>query len=334
MARSDGATSPGCGRGRSVRTRTTDDEAPLAVVRQGVLEPGEVLLQETLQRARRARPHPRPRWRLLAQQLQQDLDLGAQVLLAGDDRDGIAAEDLQQFLVLEAEHGLEASCAQNSWFSPPNTSATESSVKMRRIESVSRSATDRTVMLSGEPGRIGIVSVVTIRSNGLAARFSKALPDSTAWVAAAKTRRAPSSLTVSPAARRVPAVSMMSSTITAVLSLTSPITYAISATCWAGRSLLRIASSAPTFSANFLASLTRPASGLTTTRSSSCWSRKYWVRMNIAVMWSTGLEKKPWTWPAWRSIVSTRSAPAASSMCATRRALIGSRGADFLSWRL
>ena len=50
-------------------------------------------------------------------------------------------------------------------------------------------------------------------------------------------------------------------------------------------------------------------------------------------MWSTGIWKKPWTWPACRSIVSTRSAPAASSMRATRRALIGSRGVDFLSWR-
>ena len=61
---------------------------------------------------------------------------------------------------------------------------------------------------------------------------------------------------------------------------------------------------------------------------------KCWVRMNSAVMWSTGLEKKPWIWPACRSIVSTRSAPARSSMRATRRAEIGSRGADFLSWRL
>ena len=55
--------------------------------------------------------------------------------------------------------------------------------------------------------------------------------------------------------------------------------------------------------------------------------------MNSAVMWSTGFWKKPWIWPACRSIVSTRSAPAASSIRATRRAEIGSRGADFLSWR-
>ena len=94
-----------------------------------------------------------------------------------------------------------------------------------------------------------------------------------------------------------------------------------------------MASSAPTFSANFLASFTRPASGETMTRSSSCMSRKYWLSMNIAVMWSTGLEKKPWIWPACRSMVSTRSAPAVSSMRATRRAEIGSRPIDFLSCR-
>ncbi len=53
----------------------------------------------------------------------------------------------------------------------------------------------------------------------------------------------------------------------------------------------------------------------------------------MAVMWSTGFEKKPWTWPACRSIVTRRSMPAVSSSSATRRAEIGSRGADFLSWR-
>ena len=50
-------------------------------------------------------------------------------------------------------------------------------------------------------------------------------------------------------------------------------------------------------------------------------------------MWSTGISKKPWTWPACRSIVSTRSTPAASSSSATSFAVMGSRGADFLSWR-
>ena len=58
-----------------------------------------------------------------------------------------------------------------------------------------------------------------------------------------------------------------------------------------------------------------------------------WVRIGMAVMWSTGFEKKPCSWPAWRSIVTRRSMPATSSVSATRRAEIGSRGADFLSWR-
>ena len=39
-------------------------------------------------------------------------------------------------------------------------------------------------------------------------------------------------------------------------------------------------------------------------------SRKYWANSCSAVMWSTGIVKKPWIWPACRSIVSTRSAPA------------------------
>src|SRR3954466_11186232 len=50
-------------------------------------------------------------------------------------------------------------------------------------------------------------------------------------------------------------------------------------------------------------------------------------------MWSTGMSKTPCSWPAWRSMVRTRSAPTASSMWATARALIGSRPGHFFSWR-
>ena len=50
-------------------------------------------------------------------------------------------------------------------------------------------------------------------------------------------------------------------------------------------------------------------------------------------MWSTGIVKNPWIWPAWRSIVRTRSTPAAWRSSATSLAVIGSRGEDFLSWR-
>src|SRR5215218_9510311 len=344
MAPWAGTTSRALGRARSARRLTSSqDEAALGERRQRILEPAEVAAQQQVERAafRPARPDPAAQDRRagallrLGEQVEQDGQLRLVVEVARDHGQRVGVQRGQELLLAQAEHLLEVlgGRAQNSWFSPPNTSDTESSVKMRRIESVSRSAQDSTRMFDGAPGRIGIVSVTTTSSNGAAARFSQALPENTPWVAHAYTERAPSSLTVSAAARSVPAVSIRSSTITAVLSFTSPITYAISATCCAGRSLFRIASSAPTFSANFFASFTRPASGETTTMSSRRRSRKYWVRMNIAVMWSTGFWKKPCTWPAWRSIVSTRSAPALSSMRATRRAVIGSRGVDFLSWR-
>src|SRR3954465_9329202 len=48
-------------------------------------------------------------------------------------------------------------------------------------------------------------------------------------------------------------------------------------------------------------------------------------------MWSTGTLKKPWIWPAWRSIETTRSTPATSSMSATSFAVIGSPRARLLS---
>src|SRR6201999_4109986 len=118
--------------------------------------------------------HPAPQHRRVefGHQLHQDPDLRSQVLLAGDHRERVGVQDRQQLLVREAEERLQRGDAQKSWFSPPKTSETESSVKMRRIESVSRSATESTVMLSGAFGRSGIVSVTTIRSNGLAARVS------------------------------------------------------------------------------------------------------------------------------------------------------------------
>ena len=143
--------------------------AALAVFGERVLEAREVALQQKLQRPA---PHPRLGRGLVADELEQDLDLGPVVLVARDHREGVAVEDLQQLLVGEAEEQLQALGAQNSWFSPPKTSATESSVKMRRMLSVSRSATDRTVRLSGASFWTGIVSVTTMRSNGLAFRFS------------------------------------------------------------------------------------------------------------------------------------------------------------------
>src|ERR1700710_811127 len=90
----------------------------------------------------------------------------------------------------------------------------------------------------------------------------------------------------------------------------------------------------PTRRAKLRAVLARPASGETIPRSSvSFWSMNHWVSIGIAVMWSTGTWKKPWTWPACRSMVRTRSTPTPSRHLATMRAVIGSRGADFFFLR-
>ena len=119
---------------------------------------------------------------------------------------------------------------------PSKASDTESSLKIRRIESVSTSAQVSWVIRSGAPSGSGTVSVTTIPLSGEAASVSKALPANSPCVATACTLRAPSSSTVWAAAASVPPVPMMSSTITATLPFTSPITVPISATPWAGRS--------------------------------------------------------------------------------------------------
>ena len=116
----------------------------------------------------------RPLGGLLGQR-EEDRQLGLVVEVAADDRQRVGVEDAEQLVVGEPEAVLQQRCGgggQNSWFSPPKTSDTESSVKMRRIESVSRSAHDRTWMFSGAPGCSGIVSVTTIFSKPAASRFS------------------------------------------------------------------------------------------------------------------------------------------------------------------
>ena len=60
---------------------------------------------------------------------------------------------------------------------------------------------------------------------------------------------------------------------------------------------------------------------------------KYWVKMGLPSRLSTGMSKKPWIWEACRSMVSTRSAPAATIMLATSLAEMGSRGLAFRSCR-
>src|SRR4051794_11257382 len=96
-----------------------------------------------------------------------------------------------------------------------------------------------------------------------------------------------------------------------------------------------IAKSAPIISAKRTVIFARPASGETQTTPSpvSPRSRKWRANSGSAVMWSTGIVKKPWIWPACRSIVSTRSAPASCSRSATKRAEIGSRGFALRSCR-
>ena len=95
-----------------------------------------------------------------------------------------------------------------------------------------------------------------------------------------------------------------------------------------------IASSDWSISASHEPCFARVVAGATTTVSRpAAISRKRSANMGSAVMWSTGISKKPCTWPAWRSMVRTRSAPTPSIMFATIRAVIGSRGADFRSWR-
>ena len=105
----------------------------------------------------------------------EDLDLRAMPRLAGDRRKRIEVEHRKRLLVAQLEpqgDAVQNVSVQKSWFSPPKTSLTEPSVKIRRIESVSSSAQGSTKTLSGAPARSGIVSVTTIRSNCVRARFS------------------------------------------------------------------------------------------------------------------------------------------------------------------
>ena len=189
-------------------------------------------------------------------------------------------------------------------------------------------------MLSGAPARSGIVSVTTICSNGAAARFSKARPLRTGCVAAAKTRSAPASTTASPGrAQRAGGVDHVVDDDRRLAAHVADDVADLGDLL--GRALLV---EDRQLGAELVGELLVQLHAAGVRRDddevgAAPRSSKYCVSMIIAVMWSTGMEKKPWIWPAWRSIVRTRSAPAASSMRATRRAVIGSRGADFLSCR-
>src|SRR5437588_725286 len=114
-----------------------------------------------------------------------------------------------------------------------------------------------------------------------------------------------------PATSVWPVVETSSPTI-ALLSRTLPVTSVTSTWSAETRILCMIAKLASIISAKRTACFARPASGATATTSSpvSPRSRKCVANSCRAVMWSTGIVKKPWIWPAWRSIVSTRSTPA------------------------
>ena len=56
---------------------------------------------------------------------------------------------------------------QNSWFSPPKTSLTLSSVKMRRIESVSSSAQLSTRRLSGAPENVRVLPCAELLTDSI-----------------------------------------------------------------------------------------------------------------------------------------------------------------------
>jgi hypothetical protein len=141
---------------------------------------GEVAAQQQVERAAGRARGPRPALEHgragallgLREQLEQDWELGLVLELSADQLERIRVQRGQQLLVGEAEQLLQVGGLQNSWFSPPNTPLTEPSVKMLRIDSVSRSAHESTRMFSGAPGPSGIVSVTTISSNAEAARFS------------------------------------------------------------------------------------------------------------------------------------------------------------------
>ena len=206
-------------------------------------------------------------------------------------------------------------------------------MKIERIERARMSATLRVLILSGASGRerdrVGDDDLLDLRGRS---RRSNAGPEKTPCVAAANTRVAPDSRTHPRGLdQRAGGVDHVVDEDRGLARRrrrprSRPRRCCARAGSWSGRP-----GRTPSSPANFSASFARPASGETATHSSSTTlSRKYWVSIGRAIRWSTGIWKKPCTWPACRCIVSTRSAPAVSSIRATSRAEIGSRGSRLL----
>jgi hypothetical protein len=163
--------------------RGADGEAAFAQIFERVLEGAVVALEQQVDRTAAGAGDADPATQdafaralggLLGER-EEDRKLRLVVEVAADDRERVGVQDGQQLVVGQAEAVLQqrgGGGGQKSWFSPPKTSLTLSSVKMRRIESVSRSAQERTWMFSGAPGWSGIVSVTTIFSKPASRRFS------------------------------------------------------------------------------------------------------------------------------------------------------------------
>jgi len=110
--------------------------------------------------------------------------------------------------------------------------------------------------------------------------------------------------------------------------------FIISETFAFGLLLSIIAIGAFNLSANFLALVTLPKSGDTTTTSSwslNPFSTKLFANIGEPNKWSTGILKYPCIWEACKSIVNTLSAPEAVKISATNFAVIGSLDFAFLS---
>mmetsp|Transcript_39461 Transcript_39461/g.85895 ORF Transcript_39461/g.85895 Transcript_39461/m.85895 type:complete len:261 (-) Transcript_39461:1065-1847(-) len=154
---------------------------------------------------------------------------------------------------------------------PPHLKSTwtEDSLYTRQMASPRRLATESTVSC----GKVfwfssvtGMVLVTITSSNSPEESRSTAGGLNTAWVAHAITALAPFSLRRRAPPVRVPAVSIMSSIIIAILPSTSPIRFITSASLWACRRLSMMARGASlSFLAKARARPTPPTSGDTTT---------------------------------------------------------------------
>ena len=126
----------------------------------------------------------------------------------------------------------------------------------------------------------------------------------------------------------------MSSTRMQERPATSPMMFITSDSLGRSRRLSTMASGASMRLASARARTTPPTSGEITMRSPPS-SRSLMSRTitGAANRLSVGMSKKPWIWPAWRSRVSTRSAPASVIRFATSFAEIGVRGPALRSCR-